>query len=456
MEVEGRGRDRLAADRLAQLLDRQRRPAGLDEEPRQELDRRTVVLVARRDALQERDRLLSLAGARRRLAAPERLAGAFEEVGGLADVAELVEECRRRLELAALLVGGGRPVLEPRSDVDAAGRGPALARLVGRGGLGHHPDRLVELGGPQEVASLHEPRGRLGRAVALEGVLAAQRRRAHRVAGLLEGERRLLVVLALEEQLGGLGVLAELLQHLGRLAVVAAARVDHRRPLELVRLLEGPAGLQRALGIGRALRLREARGEADVLGEVLLVGLRGLEGLAILLPGLRGAQRVAALLVQLGGRSPLAALRVKPRGFEVVALLEEERGGPGGLARLAEERRPLLVVAGRQEELRRPLGAAHLLERGRRRPGLVALEIGLGGLRQPALLLEQLAGAQEVRLLLEPVDLALELLVGPARTQHPRDEVFAADYGRSPDPDALGEVLVADEGGQTYQDPGDD
>ena len=64
VEVEVRGGDRLAADRLPHPLHRQRRPPGLDEEPREELRRGAVVLVSRDDPLQEGDRLLALAGPR--------------------------------------------------------------------------------------------------------------------------------------------------------------------------------------------------------------------------------------------------------------------------------------------------------------------------------------------------------------------------------------------------------
>ena len=186
VEVEVADGDRLAADRLQHALAGEGGRPRLDEEPREQLRRRAVVLVGGRHALQEGDRLLAIARARGGLAALEREAGAAEQLRRAPQVAVLLEERGRRLELARLLVGGRGALLEPGAHVDAAGGPPALAGLVGLGGLGHHPHRLEQLGRAQVVAALEEERRGLGRLVGLERGLAPQGRRAHRVAGRLE------------------------------------------------------------------------------------------------------------------------------------------------------------------------------------------------------------------------------------------------------------------------------
>ena len=414
-----------------------------------------MVLVPGDDALQEGDRLLALSGPRRRRAALEREARAAVEVGGAGDLPELLVQSGRGLELARLLVRGGGPAFEAGPDVDAPRRGPALARLVGTGGLRHHPHRFVELGRAQVVAALDEPGRGLGGSVGLEGLLAPQGRGPHDVARLLEGDRGLLVVLRSQEQLGCLPGLPEAQERLGRLPVVAALGVRSDGPVELAGLLEEPSRLERALVLGGGSRRGVGRRERHVLHEVLLVGLGRLQRLAVLLPGFRGAQRIAALLVQLGRRGPLPREPEQPRRLEAVALLEEERRRARRLAGRREEGRPLLVVTGLKVELRRALGPAELLEGGRRRPVLPALHVGLGRLGQPARVFEQLACREVVVLFLEAGDLALELLLREARSQDPREEIRPArgDPGDA-EAQAIREEAIAEEKGAETHDPG--
>ncbi len=66
VEVEVADGDRLAADRLQHALAGEGGAARLDEEPREQLRRRAVVVVGGRHALQEGDRLLAIARAARR------------------------------------------------------------------------------------------------------------------------------------------------------------------------------------------------------------------------------------------------------------------------------------------------------------------------------------------------------------------------------------------------------
>ena len=199
--------------------------------------------------------------------------------------------------------------------------------------------------------------------------------------GLVEGRRRALLVLGPQEQLGRLRRLPQLQQRLRALAVEAALAVHDDRSRDVARLLVEPARLQRALLVRRGGRARRVgRRVRDVLGEVLLVGLGGLQQLAVLLPGLRRAQRVAALLVQLRRRRPLARLPEQPRRLEVVALLEEERGGLGRLARGGEQGGALLEVARLQVQLGGALATPELLVARGGGPVLLPLEVRLGGL----------------------------------------------------------------------------
>ena len=434
-EVEVRRRHRLAADRLAHALDGQRRTARLDEQPRQQLRGGAVVVVARRHALQHGDRLSALAGECRGLAALVRTAGASVQLGRVPALAELLEQRRRRLQVPGVLERAGRAVLQPRPQVDATGGRPALARLIRTGGLGHHPDRLVQLGRAQEVVPMHEPRGRVGRAIAFERRLAAQHRRTHSLAGLVERLRRTLLVPRAQEQLGRLAGLSELEQRLGRFAVEAALPVHDHRAGKVARLLVQPTSEPCALVVRRVRGRGVGRRVRHVLGEVLLVRLRGSQRLAVLLPGLGRTPRVAALLVQLGGGSPLLGETEQARGLQVVALLQEQRGGARRFSGGGEQGRALLVVAGLQEQLGRALGAPELLVGRGSRPGLLPVDVRLGGGRELAGVLQQLARGQVVADLLEPRHLAAQLLLRPARAQEALRQAVGRDR-RARDADA--------------------
>ena len=455
VQVDVRGGDRLAADRLLDTLQGERGHPRLDEEPGQELDGAPVVLVARTHALEQGDRLLALSRPGRGLAALEGEAGLAVELGGLPVVAGLLVHLGRGVELPSPLVGGGGFLLEPRPHVDRARGGPALPRLVGPRRLRQHSHRLEELGRPQEVASLDEPgRGLRGR-VGLEGHFSPQVRGLHRVPRGLIGRGRALGVLRAHEHLGGLRGLAELAQGPAGLLEVAPLAVGLEGPAQVAGLFVEPAGQERALVVG-ALRGRGVgRGVGHVLHEVLLVGLRGLDELPLLLVGLRRAERIAALCVELGRLVPLVGQAVEPRRLEAVALLLEEDGRLSGLADLDQEGRRFLVVARLQVELGRPLAPAQLFVGGGGGPEFLALDVGLGGLGRPVRVFEHLARGQPVLLFLELPDGLLELGFAIAGAEHLAEYVVGGDLAPGEaDLQPVAELLVDDQQDDRAEHPG--
>ncbi len=115
VEVDVLGRDLLRGQHLLQPFDRQPRSVGLDEQLNQQERGLLEALVARRDPLQEGDRVLGLAGVEGRLAAPEGEASLREELDGLGGVADLVVELGGGLVLPGALIRRRRAVLEARA-----------------------------------------------------------------------------------------------------------------------------------------------------------------------------------------------------------------------------------------------------------------------------------------------------------------------------------------------------
>ncbi len=86
---------------------------------------------------------------------------------------------------------------------------------------------------------------------------------------------------------------------------------------------------------------------------------------------------------------------------------------------------------------------------------LLALEVRVGRLGEPAGVFEELPRRQVVVLLLEALDLAVELLRRETLAQDPGQEVLAADRGAgNPDPHAVPEEPVREEQGAEAHDPG--
>src|SRR4029450_4269954 len=156
--------------------DREPGLALLDEHPREQHRRLGVVLVVRRHLLEQRDRAVALARARRRLAALEREARLLVPREGAPAPA--------RLDVPGPLVAPRALLLEPGPHLDVARGRPALAGLVRARRLRQHAHRLEQLGGAEGVAALLEEARRLRDLPLLERDLAAQVRRGRQVAAL--------------------------------------------------------------------------------------------------------------------------------------------------------------------------------------------------------------------------------------------------------------------------------
>ncbi len=325
--------------------------------------------------------------------------------------------------------------------------------LEGPGRLGEHAHALEELGRPQEVLASLEVGGRLRGAAFLEGQLPPQVGRFYGLAGPVEGLGGLGHLLALQVQLGGLLVLGEGGGYPSRRNPVLAPGQDLQRPLRLAGLLVELARLERALLIGRDRGRRVGGAVGDVLHEVPLEALGGLEESPVLLVRSGRPLGVAALLEQGGGLLPLLGLGVEAGGFEVVPTLLEQRGRLLGPPGSLEHQARLLEVAGLDVQLPGALQPPEPFQGGRRRPGFLPLHVDGNRLVELPQILVGLPGGEVVAALLELGDVFVPLGFGVRLPEdHSQDAVPAqVDF---PDLQLVAEPAVQDVDDDQRRDPG--